>query len=181
MSLYQLDIQKAVQGTYWTNKYTVEANGWADAISHGMEVVAIERSFHLTYVEFISFRVSVPGPEKPSEFMTTVIAGTGQRAFAGILPLTVALRVELFKGPRRPDLKYYRGCANSGDLANVREWTPAFISSILDGPCTALANVDGLVSSQGLDYLSVQPNVKVAQHQLRRGSRKKVTPIIPVS
>lgn len=181
MPLYSLSIQKVTGGNYWTNRYWVTANDFDGALVVGRQIAEIERTFTAQYVQFVSMRASTPVPDSPSQFVTEVLGFFGTKSFSTAMALTVTVRVEMWKGPRRPDVKYYRAAARAEDMGSPVLYTTAFITGLNDGPLAALQNVDGLVDRGNVPYTKIEASVKVSQHQLRRGSKAKLRPVIPVS
>lgn len=180
MVLYQIDIQKAVSAFYWTNRYFVDATSFPDAIVEGEKLAQIEKNVHVTYVDFVSVRASKPGKEKPSQFLTATLGFQGVRGADGIVPLTTCVRPELYRGFSRPDVRYLRGVVREGDQANIRSFSDLFITYITDNYVNPVIALPSSRSHAGLVYVSGRCNPNVANHQMRRGSKKKTTPVIPV-
>lgn len=181
MPVWQVNIQKAVGGVFWTNRYFVEAPAIEDGIPIMQQLVTVERNVHLAYVDFISCRISKPGKEKPTEYITIALSGEGNRPAPAVVPLTLTVRVEFYKGPHRPDLKYLRGVCEPTDWANARNYTATFVSFMVTNYTLPMADIEGLVSIDAQTYKTIQCSPKISQHQLSRGTRKKTTPKIPVS
>lgn len=181
MPLYQLNIQKVSSGNYWTNRYYINAESFDGGLVVGRAIADIEKTFTGSHVQFVSQRVSTPVKDKPNLYVTEVLGFYGQKAFNYAMPLTVCVRVELRKGPTRPDVKYYRASARAEDLASSVLFTNAYVQALNDGPLAALLNLDGLVDRGNRPYDAIEAAVKVSQHQLRRGTKAKVRPVIPVT
>ena len=181
MALWDVAIQKSLAAVYWLNVYHMEADTIQSCIPGAQELIAIERAVHVSDVSFVSCRISKPGKEKPSVYVTFQIGQPGLHPAVTITPLTLISRIELFKGPSRPDVKMLRMCGQAGDLQNALQWTSAWVQFMFDHYCTPLGGVEGLLYTKGKRYTTVQMAQKVGQHQLTRGTRKRTTPKIPVS
>jgi hypothetical protein len=181
MTIYQISIQKSVESRFWTNRYWVNADTISNAQDAGDDIVAAEKLIHAAYVDFISMRTSLATEENPSVYLVKPLSGEGGRTVTTVVPLTVCLRVLLQKGPGRPDVKYYRGCVQASDIADVATFASTFISGLNSGFCEALKDVVGLTTQAGTAYANIQASPRIAQHQLTRGTRKATQPVIPVS
>ena len=181
MPLYRLDIQKSDGAEFWTNRYFINADSFDGGLVVGRAIAEIERAIHVGYITFISQRVSTPVPDSPSQYLTQTLGFNGNRSYTGPVPLTVCARVELFKGPRRPDVRYFRGSCQAADFASASVWKPSYVDFIQTTYCAALLDLDGVVDKGNLPYTSARLGVNISQHQLRAGTRRKQTPVIPVS
>lgn len=177
MPVYKVDIEKVLNGEYWTNVYHVTAADLATAELHAAELTDIERGITLESVTFTRYRVSNETTGS-TEFSTVPLGETGDvEATQEYLPLFNVVRVDFAVPGRRALRKYLRlPMAENQQHAGVIEtatrsgWNSAYAAAIV-----ALGWViapDGTVVSAGAVY----PNV--GMRQLRRGSRR-TTPVLP--
>ena len=181
MAIWQVTIQKAIQSEYWTNRYFVDTATIEGAETVGLQIVEAERAAHATYVEFVSMRTSTPAVDNPSVYLVKELTGVGARTVTTVLPLTVTTNIVMQTGPRRPDRKFYRGCAQASDIATVSTFNTTYTTALTAGLCADLFEITPLCSATGEPYTAIPPSQKIGQHQLTRGTRKKTQPIIPVS
>ncbi len=178
--LFQVDIQKTMANEYWTNVYHCNSPDQAAAVVFAQDIVEVERDIHGVGVAFTSMRVRpFPGP---SEGSIIALGGTGERAGGLWLPLFNVCRVDFPVAIGRPSRKYYRLPITEGEV-EYNSFTPAFVAAIqlaLDnwflapGP-DPLCDVDG----QPLTRAVVMSTV--GMRQLRRGSKRKLEPVIPIA
>lgn len=174
MPVFQVDVQKRLVAEYWTNRYFVSDDTIAGASLVAEDIADAERLFHGNAVEFVSVRTSTVA-EGDDTYVTTPLFGFGELTLTDYLPLWNVIRV-LFGGTGgRPYYKLYRGCL---DESNV-------LGSVLSAPLitavnSACAVFSGVVTT-GLGELlatgTVDPRVRM--RQLRRGKRKRTTPVLP--
>jgi len=177
MPVYRVDIEKT-DDVYWTNRYHVNAVNPNEAFAAAQEIAAVERAQTASYITFTKARVSLAATVGVDDYTNIPLNYAGQRTATGVLPYFVATRIELYSGPGRPDIKYYKGMADPNDLNSPSVWKPAYLTTIGTGLCAALAGVEGLCNAQGLAYSTIAPAIKVGMRQLRRGTRKVTTPVI---
>lgn len=176
MPLYKVDVEKLYLTEYWSNRYLVEANTIQDAANAADTIVATERTFHTTLVQFTKVRTS-EFPQGGGFFIVKPIGLPGQRANSGdLLPLFVTVRVDFPAGLGRPSRKYYRGVISEADIAgaNLLAAARTFIQTSVNA-FDPQPLVDPQVSPLGTGV--VQSTVQM--RQLRRGTKRRQNPIIP--
>lgn len=182
MPLFQVDIEKSfllnsVQTVYWTNVYHVNAADQAAATTAGLAIVEIERDVHYNSVIFTKMRArpAVVG----SLGNITSLNVTGDRAAAGLqmLPLFNTIRVDFNTAVGRPSRKYIRGpiAETDQDGGNLVSAMQTLFSTSFRAPLLALGSY---VDVDGEAFVSGQVYVPVQMRQLRRGSKRKTTPVI---
>lgn len=180
MAIYRVSIQKTADARYWTNRYFVQAATIQDAQDIGDLIVAAEKTIHLNYVIFASMLTSSI-IEGDSAFLVKPLSGVGARTATGPMPLTVCARVLLQPDNfGKPDVKYLRGCIGPGDLGTATLLGGPFVNTINSGYCAAILAIEDVCTDNGQSYATVGVSPKVSQHQLTRGTRKAVTPVIPL-
>lgn len=181
MAVYQIDIEKSYSPTtgttvYWTNVYYVNAADSAAATTTGNSIVTLEKTLHATTVNFTKMRVRLanlavtPGTIVP-------LTGTGGRTANTPLPLFNVLRIDFAVAAGRPNRKYLRlpfGIAdnNSGAVAST------LVTAAQNNFVTPLINLNAVCDTQGQPILSGTVYPYLAMRQLRRGSKRKTTPVI---
>jgi hypothetical protein len=177
----KVDVQKTRGGLYWTNRWLLALASPAD-VSNAM-VTAIcneEAQLHATTVTIISVRVSdmVEGTDNffiyPKNIPGTVTD------VADPMPGFVTLRCDFGVGPGRPLRKYWRTYVGEGQTTGG-VWAPSYVSVATDRMEELLTLVPSICDPQGNVATSVAVKSALQMRQLRRGTRKPLTPVIPVS
>jgi len=179
MGLYFMDSEKSYQNEYWSNRYVISAATLAEAVAVAADIRAIERASTYNVALLTKYRVSTSAAhDDVYQIVNDNVAGS-KIAGSATLPLFCRIRFDFNAfGGGRPSRKYWcppltedevaDGVLNSTALA-------AYNTSYLQ-PLVALGEfVD--VDAQAFTSGSIFP--KVAMRQLRRGSKRKLLPIIP--
>lgn len=177
MPIFQLVIEKKFGEEYWVNDYYLEATDIDDANSKSGPIVDAERSIHRVGVVFTKYRVSTVVPDD-GIFRNYNINLQGQKSIGGeMVALFNVLRVDVTAASGRGGRKYLRGVLGEEEI-NFNVIIPSAVSTYETMYCNVLDALDYLVKKDGveLDDWSVFPFV--AMRQLRRGSRRRTTPII---
>lgn len=180
MPIFQVDIQKNLDTEYWTNVYHVQAADRAEAATIADDILSAERSIHQTRVVFPSMRIApYPGP---SEGTIVVVGLTGGAPNDPYLPLFNVLRVDFSTPVGRPSRKYYRipipeSVQENGVLSTSFQTDFSTAYNLAMAPLYGgqLVDVDG----QPLTFGRLIPNV--GMRQLRRGSKRRLEPVIPLA
>lgn len=180
MPLFQIDIQKRWNEMYWTNVYHVEASDIPAARLIGYDIVSAERAIHMPFVLFVSMRTRpYPGP---SEGNIQTLDAQGSAPAGDFLPMFNVVRVDFPTAIGRPSRKFLRtqipetGTANGVLLpAYVSLIQTEYIAPLASLPVGTLVDIDGQALTTGILYPAV------GMRQLRRGSKRVVTPVIPVA
>lgn len=178
MPLFKVDIEKVYANEYWSNVYYLELDVLDGALTVANEIVAAERAIHKNFVLFTKVRVSdmIPGTD---EYITGVLNVTGlATSESTLLPLWNVVRVDLTATAGRPSRKYLRGCI-AEDNMSYDNLDPAFVTFINNNYVTPLVLIEELKDVDGQDLVDGACMPKVGMRQLRRGSRRRTTPIIP--
>jgi hypothetical protein len=175
---YKIDIEKQLGTEFWSNSYLTDDPGLIDAIATAQDIVARERLVTHNTITFTKFRVSDVGPGGVTS--TVVIGLPGQGNASGtVLPLFNVARVDFTAAAGRPSRKYLRGAITTGAVlpggmleATIRE----YINTSYANPMAADLNY---VDVQGDEINSGACNMTIGMRQLRRGSKRRLNPIIP--
>lgn len=176
--MLQVDIEKFWLGEYWSNRYIISATDVLAGSVIGAAIVAAERAVHLSMVQFTKYRCSdmVTGTDN---FMTIPLGVPGLRgADTAALPLFCVARVDFSSQSGRPSRKFLRLPIQEVEQENGA-LVPTCIAMLNTLYVQPLVDLETFVGPQGenLTYGAVYP--QVAMRQLRRGSKRKLVPIIP--
>jgi len=178
MPLYKVDIQKSHGAEFFTNVYYIEVATLTAGENVARAIADAEKLAHVADVQFLSARVSDLGSGE--SFIVVAIGGTGSVFPSTWLPLWNVLRVDLYPATGRPSRKYYRLPINEADSING-----TFELTFFNGPVTSLvsglANIPELRDVDGQPFVRMQAFRPIAMRQLRRGSRRRTQPIIPLA
>lgn len=177
MALWEISIQKNIGSEYWINVYHASVPDQAGAVDVANQVIAIERGAHMVAVSFVNFRVRQV--DVLAQAGTVYPIGlTGQVGNTPYLPLFVVARVDFAVYTGRPSRKYMK-FPISGSAVDNGNFTTAALGFYNTNYAEALEGVANLCDNNEQPFLSIKVNPTVGMRQLRRGSRKKETPIIP--
>jgi hypothetical protein len=180
MPWWQIDVQKQLGTEFWTNVYHCAEANQAAAKLVAEAIINMERRMHRVSVSFTSYRVApYPGPSEGTIIpigLPGILAGTLH------LPLFNVLRVDFPAPTGRPSRKYYRLPLGEDDQTDgfINEPTRLTFQSFVDDffalpIADNIIDVDGQVLDRGVVMKAV------GMRQLRRGSRRKLEPVIPVA
>lgn len=181
MPLFSLDIQKSLRGEFWTNRYILNADTLLAATPDAVLIVEAERAITIADVQFVSYRISdqIKGTD---QYIVVPIGTFGLRVTSTqALPLFDVLRVDFGVGLGRPSRKYLRGVLSEQDQTNYGELDLAAVTYFTNNYATPVKDVAGYVDVDGQDITSGRVYGQVGMRQLRRGSKRKEKPVIPVS
>ena len=181
MPVFQVDIEKSFSPTtgttvYWTNVYHVNTADQAAAVTAGQSIVTLEKTIHSTLTTFTKMRVrqysvlSAAGTIVP-------LTGTGARSTTGPMPLFNVFRIDFSVASGRPNRKFIRGPLAGSDNSSGAV-TPSTVTTINNNYIAALLGLNVVVDTQGQPILSGVVYPYVGMRQLRRGSKRKTTPVI---
>lgn len=179
MAIFQVDVQKQIGTEYWTNVYHVNA---ADITAAGVLAAFIvnqERSFHTLDVNFVSYRVST-FPESDGEYLIQTVNLPGEAAAGtSMLPLWNVARVDISVGLGRPCRKYYK--VPLYESTTEGQAIVLATRDLIDDAVAAMCAAGGICDPQGQEWVAGQTFVNIAMRQLRRGSKRRLEPVIPVA
>lgn len=179
MGIYSMDSEKRLGGEYWSNRFIINAPTLTNALEVANDIRQIERTVTYASVLFTKYRVSTTTPHD-DVYQIVNDNAPGLRAVTGsVLPLFNRVRVDFtVLGGGRPSRKYLLppiGEAEQTD-GTLDAAAVAYYNANYAQPLLAIGEyVD--VDGQAFTSASVFPIV--AMRQLRRGSKRRSTPIIP--
>jgi len=180
MTLFTVDVQK-MQGTeYWTNRYVVNDVSLGEASLAGQIIAEHEQRIHTQNVRIDKFRVR---PLAPGGDAYIIVPFGFDGAYDGgalntQLPLFNCVRVDWQVAQGRPSRKYFRtGLTESMVVgATLEEAYRAFVDLSMEDMRSDLGGKYVDVDGQAINSATVLP--AVAMRQLRRGSKRRLQPII---
>lgn len=187
MAIFQIDIEKKAlagvsTGEFWTNRYLVQAATLSDAVLYAPNLYNMERDIHTGATGFTKCNVRDVDPSTdiystiPLNFTGTYGGGIPE----DLLPAMLVMRVDLGVATGRPSRKYYHLMLGEGSQSNGG-WNAAVLADV-GGNWTSLLAAAGtalLCDPQGAEIVSAAPKLEVTVHQFRRGSKRKLQPILP--
>jgi hypothetical protein len=180
MPLFSLDIEKRLNGEYWTNRYILDRTDLGAATNSGGDILAAERTIHASFVEFTKFRVS-DTVVNTDVYQVIQVNAFGQRTQSQeYLPLFNVVRVDFnVAGGGRPSRKYLRLPIDELEQSKgILE--PTYVAYIQANYADVIAGYTSYVDVDGQVIDSGRVSVNVGMRQLRRGSKRRLLPIIPV-
>jgi hypothetical protein len=180
MPRYNVDIEKMLEGEYWTNRYVVQNADLAAAVVSANMIYEYERAIHTNIVLFTKYRASdqVPGTDV---YQVVTLNTMGLATLTtDYWPLFNVVRCDFNpEGGGRPSRKYLRLPIAEGNITTKGQlstaWRDALKTAYVDPLVAMVAFVD--VDDQALTSGSVYPFVSM--RQLRRGSKRKLNPVLP--
>lgn len=180
MPLYTVDVQK-VQGTeYWTNRYVVNAPSLGSASVTMEPLITLEVRIHTMNVRIDRARVRplAAGGDTYIIIPYGFDGGYDGGPLSSQLPLFNVVRADLAVSEGRPSRKYYRtGLTESlVEGSTINEVYRAYVDGQIELARTTMGGAFVDVDGQGINSATVFP--AMAMRQLRRGSRRRLQPII---
>lgn len=171
----RLTIEKLYQGEYWTNVYWL-AGSIGDAGSPAAAIIAAEKAVLLDSVLMTKARID-DGVQDTDLYSTIIINDFGDRELAGgsMVALFNVVRVDFQAGGGRPSRKYLRGLLTEA-FVNFNTIEAAQLTFFQTNYATVVAEVTGFQDVDGDDITAGVVHPFVGMRQLRRASKKKITP-----
>lgn len=179
MPLWNVDVEKFFKNRYWTNRYIVQAASLAAAAQVANDIVDVERNVHKSFIEFTKVRTSdqVVGGDV---FTIAVIGLPGLHVWTEgqALPLFNVVRVDFAVSQGRPSRKYLRtGLLEQDVVGDTLE--PAYHTFINLNYAIPMMSMVEYVDVDGQAFVGSSVTSSVAMRQLKRGSKRALTPVIP--
>lgn len=177
MPVYKFDIQYVYQTEYWTNKLYYICPDMAGArdcaeLVAGILLTAINDSVTIDKV-----RVT-PYPFVRNTYTDVVIGQPGTGGSGVLAPLFNVVRWQFGKNYGRYVSHYFRGGITPSNIGNNQQFTPA-AHAFNNGIVSQLADLSYILCDvNGFQYIVALANIRVGMHQLRRGSKRRKTPVI---
>lgn len=182
MPVFQVDIEKQLGLEFWTNVYYVRGVDLAEAVTAGQVLANMEVQIHKPAVTITRFRTrtTTVGDEV---YNTTTVGLIGEASAAGdYLPLFNTYNAVLSTPQGRPSRKYYRLPVSEGEQASGL-WIQGAAVNIAVSIDAARIQLQSAgtpwVDLDDQPILIVGYDRSVGMRQLRRGSRRRSTPVLP--
>lgn len=177
----KVDIQKVRSAMYWTNRYLLDVDDPGDvSLAMVTEIAEREQNFHASTVTIISARVSdmVEGTDNFYIYPLNLVGSQsdGGEPVAGF----ITLRVDFGVGPGRPCRKYYRTYVGE-DKTTGGSWAATHVAAVQTVMTNMIALIPTLCDPQGNHWVNAAVKSNLQMRQLRRGTRKKLEPVIPLT
>lgn len=177
----KIDVQKTRSGLFWTNRYLVDVATIGEVTGDMITAItAFEGPIHSTAVSFVSARVSDLEPNTDN-FFVVPLSGTGGTSDGGNpIPGFNTLRIDFGVGVGRPLRKYLRVFVGEAQTVG-QSWLTDYVT---DSQALALSLIDDLpelCDPQGNRAFTVAVKNLIQMRQIRRGSRRRTEPVIPVA
>lgn len=177
MPRYKLIIEKKLGSEYWVNDYHYTATDFADADSKAQPVIDAERAITSTLVTFTMYRISTVVPDD-NEFVNFPLNEQGLHSNENqLVPLWVVLRADFPAVSGRSGRKYLRGVLTE-DVVSFDFIVSTMITFLTTNYADPLSALDYLEKASGVLINECVINPVPAMRQLRKGSKRKVTPVI---
>lgn len=182
MPVYQVDIEKTMvlntgNTYYWTNSYHVVAGDQVTAVNHGNSIVVMEKAIHAANQTFTKMRVRNVSVLGMSPTIVVLSGPGGRTAPADQLPAYCTARIDFGKAVGRPCRKYLR--INIGELEQTNGiLSAALITALTNNYMNPLVALGVVADPSGDIIVNGSIITPVQMRQLRRGSKRKVGPVI---
>lgn len=175
--LFKIDMQYLYQTEYWTNVFYVDVADYGAAQSAVIDLAEVLKTGIQNSVSIDKARIT-PAPFTRDTFRDVVLGISGTGGATQPAPLFNVVRWQFAKPVGRAINMYFRGGVTPSNIGPDQEFTEAaqtfnnaLLAAIFDLPVQ-------FVSRAGTVYTTATAAPKVGMRQLRRGSRRKTTPVI---
>jgi len=176
-AMWSLDIEKQLGAETWTNRYILSNPSIESALLTAAAIWPIEQTVHLSVVTFTRYRISDLDPSTDLFVIVPIGEVGGVVTTEQYLPLFNVARIDFPAGTGRPSRKYLR----LPILESVQEngvLSSAFIASMNTNYGSPLGDIDEFVDVDGEPLGDGICQVNVGMRQLRRGSKRRATPVL---
>ncbi len=181
MARWIIDVEKEVGGEHWTNVYNVLTSDLVSARAAADRIVTREKLVHTNAVNFTVYRVR-PAIAPSGGGTVVAIGGTGSlNDPSPRLPLFCVVRVDFRTLAGRPSRKYLRCALSVANVAAHGLWVSSIVSTINSQYSAPMAADLDFVDVDGQPFTGAVTFSAIYMRQLRRGSRKRTTPVLPAS
>jgi len=176
-AMWSLDIEKQLGTETWTNRYILSNPSIESALLTAAAILPLEQAIHLDTVTFTRYRISDLDPS--TDIFVIVPVGEPGDVTPGsdILPLFNVVRVDFPAGLGRPSRKYLR-CPVQEEWQVDGFFTSTVVAFINSSYGTPLGDIDEYVDVDGEPLGTGICQAAVGMRQLRRGSKRRATPVL---
>jgi hypothetical protein len=177
MPVYKLDYQFVVGTEYWTNKWYVIATDRVDAVTAANAIATIMAGFVLQPVVLDKVRIT-PEPFLKNVYQDIALSLTGTAGAGPVAPLFNCARLRSSGNYGRQTNHYMRGTVQLDSIAADQRFNAGAIT-FFNGKCAQLMDLNWpLCDKNGYVYVYLNVSPIVGMRQLRRGSKRRVRPVI---
>lgn len=182
MALYNLDVQKVLGGEYWTNRYVLEGDSIPELLAPATAIWQAEQAITCAPVTFVSYRIS-DRIEGSDVYRVVTIGLPGLRTITldTMMPLFNVARVLFEPATGRPSSKLLRGVLGEGDCDSAGLVNSSLQTFVNTNYTAYLIDTPSYVDVDGQPFVDGHVDRRVGMRQLRRGSKRRETPVIPVA
>jgi len=177
MPVYRFTVEKfySLAGEYWTNVYYADAETGSNSFTITDALVNAEKALYTPATVVTKVGITLPGSQNATVLGANIynVAGTGAVG-AELYPLFAVARVDFSVANSRPSRKFIRAFLQE-NFANGLTIEAAALTR-LQTYADAIVAIAGICDVDGQAIISGAPKPAVAMRQLRRGSKKSVTP-----
>lgn len=175
-NVWQIDIQKVFAGEFWTNVYHCQVGSQAAAKAIAEQIILAESNYSHSGVSFNKYRIA-RSPRLGQQGTVYQSAEVGKAGSWQVLPLFNIAMVVFTVEQGRPSRKYLKLPFSTQSISDSR-LTTSVIQSINVGYCQVLSAIPELCDESGNSFFSIGVSPVPGMRQLRRGSKRKLQPII---
>lgn len=175
--LFSIDIEKSYVGEFWTNRYIVDTTDLDAAAANAGAFVGYERAIHSDAITFTRARVA-DRTQGTDIYRIITYNSPGLRVTEGpFIPLWNVALVDFHVDIGRPSRKYLRVGFTEADVVGsaIENSLLVLIGSQYISP---LAAGSAFVDVDGQPITSGTARSTVMMRQLRRGSKRRTTPVL---
>lgn len=176
MAVWQVVIEKQLGSEYWVNDYHIEAPDAIGASTQAGSIVAIERTVHSTLVGFTKYRIRPAGSSAQGTVYPIGLPGQNN-GIGAYLPLYNTARIDMAPASGRVGRKYLK-CPVSQAAQSDGAFNSGFLSYINTNYCQPLMALGYVCKDNGDLFVTAACQPAVQMRQLRRGSKRRLQPII---
>lgn len=177
MPIWVATVEKylAAQAEYWTNIYHIDAASPESASAVADELRDAELPLYHPGITLTKVRISSQDVVDEAHHTWAYNApGTRTGLTSDMMPLFVVARVDFTVAWQRPSRKYLRGVLVEAEASFTT--LEAGLISVLNTYGTAVRGVPGICDEAGNPFTGHSVWPAPGMRQLRRGSKKKLTP-----
>jgi hypothetical protein len=176
MGVFQVDIQTDYYGEFISNRYFVDEPGLAEAAAIGVAIANLHAKLLPPSVKIDAIRASTPAPAD-NQFFTSPVNIPGTRAATSqTMPEFCRYRVDFQIGYRRPLRKFL--LVPFEEDSEGSSFTGGAVARVINDYINPLIALASVCSAEGLPVINGSLNARIGMRQLRRGSKRRLQPII---
>lgn len=177
MPTYKLDIQYVYETEYWTNKLYIIEPDIESAVNALQALTDVLKTGVQNSVTIDKGRIT-PFPYLRNTYRDVQLNKAGTGGTAAPAPLFNVVRWEFSRAYGRAISHYFRGGVTPSNIGTDQKFTDA-AHTFNDDLVLALFETGPVICDKiGDPYTRATTDIRVGMRQLRRGSKRKKTPVI---